>query len=239
LHRSLFPALLIASLACARPAIGQAADSGLCNAGADARRAIAACSAAIRADPGNAVAYNHRGTAHSRAGAFERALADYSEAVRLNPQYALAFRNRARVHFYRSDFAAAAADFAAAEAIDRGNAYALLWRYIAEARAGIVDRAGLHRALGGLREGWPKPLVLFYLNRLGADAVLAEARAEPARAAERLCEAHFFLGQERLLAGETAAAIAAFRRGAEVCPRDIVEHQAIRVELNRLGARAP
>lgn len=231
-------ASLVASLACAGSAGGQAG-SAACATGVDARRAIEACSAAIRADLGNALLYNRRGDVFTAAGAYARALADYTEAVRLNPQYALAFRNRARVHFYRADFAAAAADFAAAEAIDRGNAYALLWRYVAEARAGTVDRAGLHRAVAGLREGWPKPLVLYYLGRLGAEAVLAEAQAEPAKAAERLCEAHFFLGQERLLAGDAAAAVAALRQAGAVCPGNMVEHQATRVELNRLGARAP
>jgi lipoprotein NlpI len=140
-----------------------------------ADRAIADHTAALKIDPGNVVALNRRGEAHAQKGEFERAIADYSEAVRLNPRYPLAFRNRARVHFYRGNFDAAAEDFRTAEEIDPGNGYSLLWRYVAEARAGTVDRAGLHRGAGLVREGWPKPLVLHFLGSVTEAEMLAAA----------------------------------------------------------------
>ena len=194
--------------------------------------------AAIRLDPHNVAALNHRADAHGHKGDFDRALGDYGAAIGLNPRYALAFRNRARVYFYRGDFAAAAADFAAAEAIDPGSSYALIWRYIAEARSGTIDRAGLHRAAPALREGWPKPLVLHLLGRLDADAVLAAANApsDDRMRQEQACEAHFFIGQQHVLAGAEDAAIASLRRALALCPRHVVEYHATRVELRRIGA---
>lgn len=205
----------------------------------DAARAIKDYDAALKLDPTDVVALNRRGEARSRQADFARALADYDEAVRLNPRYPLAFRNRARIHFYRGDFAAAAEDFRAAEEIDHGNAYSLLWRFVAEARSGVVDQAGLERGAGQLREGWPKPLVLHYLGRLPQAEVLAAAAADPARRGEQECEAHFFLGQKHILAGAKEAAMAELRQAQGQCPRHMVEYHATRVELRRLGVAAP
>ena len=205
----------------------------------DAERAIKDYDAALKLDPADVMALNGRGEAHSRRADFARAFADYDEAVRLNPRYPLAFRNRARIHFYRGDFAAAAEDFRAAEGIDRGNAYSLLWRYVAEARAGTVDQAGLARGLPQLREGWPKPLVLNYLGRIDEAAVMAAAAADPAQRPERECEARFFLGQKHIIAGTSEAALAALRQAHAQCPRHMVEFHAARVELKRLGVAAP
>ncbi|HEY7610186.1 MAG TPA: tetratricopeptide repeat protein [Alphaproteobacteria bacterium] len=205
----------------------------------DAQRAIKDYDAALKLEPDDVVALNRRGEARSRQADFVGALADYDEAVRLNPRYPLAFRNRARIHFYRGDFAAAAEDFRSAEAIDRGNAYSLLWRYVAEARAGVVDQAGLERGSGQLREGWPKPLVLHFLGRLPRADVLATAAADTAKRQEQECEAHFFLGQKHILAAAKEAAVAELRQALTQCPGHMVEHHATRVELRRFGAAAP
>ncbi len=207
------------------------------NAG-QADRALADFTAALRIEPANVVALNRRGEAYARKGDFERAFADYGEAVRLNPRYPLAFRNRARIHFYRGSFDAAAEDFRIAEAADPGNGYSLLWRYVAEARAGTVDRAGLHRGAALVRDGWPKPLVLHFLGTVGEADMLAAATADPAARAERVCEARFFLGQKHILDGAREAAAAALRQALALCPAHMVEARAARVELERLGAAA-
>jgi lipoprotein NlpI len=205
----------------------------------EADRAIADLTQTLRFDPGDVVAFNRRGEAYSHKADFTRALADYDEAVRLNPRYPLAFRNRARLYFYRGDFAPAAEDFRTAEDVDRGNGYSLLWRYVAEARSGTVDQAGLYRGSLAVREGWPKPLVLHYLGRIGEDAVLAAASANAANRQEQECEAHFFLGQKHILGGANEPAIAALRQALARCPRHMVEFHATRVELRRLGVAAP
>lgn len=204
----------------------------------DTERAINDYDAALQLRPGDVIALNRRGEAYSNRAAFERAIADYDQAVRLNPRYPLAFRNRARIHFYRGDFTAAAEDFRTAESIDRGNSYSLLWRFVAEARAGVVDSAGLAFGWPRLREGWPKPLVAYFLGRIDEAAMLAAAANGPSRT-EQECEARFFLGQKQIIAGANDAAVAALRQALAQCPSHMVEHHATRVELKRLGAAAP
>jgi lipoprotein NlpI len=194
--------------------------------------------AAIGLAPGDVRALNLRGDALSRKGDFARALADYSEAIRLNPLYPLALRNRARIYFYRGDFAAAAEDFRTAEQVDRANGYSLLWRYVAEARAGFNDRAGLIDGFRLLREGWPKPIAQYYLARMSEALLLTMAAADRDKQRERECEAHFFIGQRHIVDGASGEAVAALRKALAVCPPEMVEHQAARVELGRLGAPA-
>jgi lipoprotein NlpI len=200
----------------------------------DTERAISDYDAALQLKPGDVVALNRRGEARTNRAEFERAVADYDQAVRLNPRYPLAFRNRARIHFYRGDFAAAAEDFRTAESIDKGNSYSLLWRYVAEARAGVVDSAGLAFGWPRLREGWPRPLVAYFLGRIDEAAMSAAAANGPNRV-EQECEARFFIGQRHLIAGEKDAATAALRQALAQCPAHMVEHHATKVELKRLG----
>lgn len=186
----------------------------------------------------SAEALNLSGDAAVRSGNLTRAFEQYSAAIGANPFHARALRNRARVHFYRADFVAAAEDFRIAGSVDSTNAYSLLWRYVAEARAGLDDRAGLAAGAGAVREGWPKPLVLFFLGRTKADAVFAAAAADPQLAAERMCEARFFLAQRHLLAAEKGDAAGQLRLAAEACPAGMVERHAARIELDRLNAAA-
>jgi lipoprotein NlpI len=181
------------------------------------------------------IVLNRRGEARSNRAEFERAIADYDQAVRLNPRYPLAFRNRARIHFYRGDFVAAAEDFRTAESIDRGNGYSLLWRYVADARAGVVDSAGLAFGWPRLRAGWPKPLVAYFLGRIDEAEMLTVAAADPAKRREQECEAFFFLGQKHVIAGANEPAIASLRQALAQCPHHLVEYHAARVELKRLG----
>jgi lipoprotein NlpI len=204
----------------------------------DTERAISDYNAALQLRPGDVIALNRRGEAYSNRAAFEQAIADYDQAVRLNPRYPLAFRNRARIHFYRGDFVAAAEDFRMAESIDRGNSYSLLWRYVAEARSGVVDSAGLAFGWQRLREGWPKPLVAYFLGRIDEAAMLAAAANGPSPI-EQACEARFFLSQQHIIAGAKVAAVAALRQALQQCPSHMVEHHATRVELQRLGVATP
>jgi lipoprotein NlpI len=186
----------------------------------------------------SAESLNARGDAAVRSGNLTRAFEHYTAAISVDPFHALAIRNRARVHFYRADFVAAAEDFRIATRVDPRNGYSLLWRYVADARSGVDDRAGLATGVAAVREDWPKSLVLLFLGRVEEEAVMAQAAAVPVMRPQRECEAHFFIAQRHLLAGDNAGAARLLRVAADRCPTGMVERHAARVELHRIEKAA-
>jgi hypothetical protein len=80
--------------------------------------AIAACSAAIKANPYDAEAYEGRGSAYARKGDNDRAIADYSEAIKLSPDYALPYFNRGLVLENKNQLQKALSDFQRAAELD-------------------------------------------------------------------------------------------------------------------------
>ena len=56
--------------------------------------ALAACSAAIKANPNDAEAFQGRGSAYVRRGENERAMADYNTAIKISPEFGLPYFNR-------------------------------------------------------------------------------------------------------------------------------------------------
>lgn len=200
------------------------------------------CAAWLAGAPGaaaqSAQALNERGDAAVRSGNLTRAFEHYTAAISVDPFYTTAIRNRARVHFYRADFVAAAEDFRIATRVDPRNGYSLLWRYVSDARSGVDDRAGLATGVMAVREDWPKPLLLLFLGRVEDEAVMAAAAAVPVMRPQRECEAHFFIAQRHLLAGDNAGAARLLRVAADNCPAGMVERHAARVERRRLEKAA-
>src|SRR5262245_36142509 len=77
----------------------------------DLDRAIADFDAAIRLDPGKAVAYSQRGNAWHSKGDQERALADYEAAIRIDPNNPAVFRDRGILWRRHGDLDRALVDF--------------------------------------------------------------------------------------------------------------------------------
>jgi lipoprotein NlpI len=118
-----------------------------------------------------------------------------------------------------------------------------LWRFVVEARSGRGGRAGLsafaEERLPEISDPWSRCLVESLLGSIGEDECLKRAEDEdPNVRARRLCEAGFYLGQVRMLRGDTAGARILFERGVEQDVRQCIEHWGSREELARteLGA---
>src|SRR5262245_5115076 len=77
----------------------------------DLDRAIADFDAAIRLDPGKAMAYGQRGNAWRSKGDQERALADYEAAIRIDPHNPAVFRDRGILWRRHGDLDRALVDF--------------------------------------------------------------------------------------------------------------------------------
>ena len=93
---------------------------------------ISSLSAAIQQNPGDASAYNVRGSAYGHAGLYKEALRDFDAALKLDPSFASAYANRALVHRRQGKINQAVADYGRAVQVDpqyapayvgRGNLY--------------------------------------------------------------------------------------------------------------------
>jgi Tfp pilus assembly protein PilF len=201
----------------------------------DFDRAIADLAEAIRLNPRDELAYRNRGKAHLAKGEFDRADADYHYAIRLNPKSASAFRDRGNLRFLTGDFVAAAEDMLRAmeapQDIDRERWIdAVLWRYLARARAGDDALPELKANVGRLKvRGWLSAIAL-HLGQLSPDATLAVAVNSDER-----CIANFHVGQWHLLKRDVAQARNALQNAVDTCTKIQIEHDVAAADLKRLA----
>ena len=83
---------------------------------------------------------------------------------------------------------------------------------------------------------WPLPIVHFYLGKIDENAMYAAAESADAKKKPgQLCEARFFAAEEKLLKGNSEAALPLLRAAEKECPATFYEAHAARAELKRLG----
>jgi len=195
----------------------------------DYDRAIADYDKALALDPKDAAAYYNRGIAYKNMGDPDRAIADYDKALALDPKDAAVYRSRGVALFDKGDFKRAAGDFLNATDI-RDDAYAMMFRHLARARAGENAASELEANAGRLKtKAWPYAAIELLLGRRRPDATLAAATTPG-----ETCEAHFYIGESLLLTGDTAGAGRSLRTAADTCPKNFDEFEAARAELARL-----
>ena len=85
-------------------------DKSDCRDGKTADLKIKGCSALIKTDTKDSIAYYNRGSAFQTKGDVDRAITDYDMAIGLKPDYAAAYENRARAYVSKGDYTRAVAD---------------------------------------------------------------------------------------------------------------------------------
>ena len=195
----------------------------------DTDRAISEFTTALMLDAGDTAAYRNRGDAYVDKGDFALAREDYDEAIRRAPGDPDAYRSRGYLQFYAGDFAAAADDLARVLAAEPSDTYAMIWGYLAAARAGAADAGRRLRPDASAAREWPGPVIDLFLGSRTAEAALAAA-STPAQQ----CEAQFYVGEWKLLHADKVGATAAWQAAVESCPRSFIERKGARAELNRL-----
>jgi tetratricopeptide (TPR) repeat protein len=195
----------------------------------DADRAISDFTTALMLDAGDAAAYRNRGNAYVEKGDLALAREDYDEAIRRAPGDADAYRSRGYLHFYAGEFLPAANDLARVVSAEPDDVYAMLWRHLAAARAGIsADDGGLARIASARLGDWPAPVIELMLASRTAEATLAAAGTPTQQ-----CEAQFYIGEWEILRGNTSGAAAAWRTAVDRCPRSFIEYKGAQAELTR------
>lgn len=157
---------------------------------------------------------------------FYRAACD--AVARDEPDNLTAFFLRGLAAELAGDGAAALADFDAVARREPRHFGAQLWRHIVAARLNRAEGDGFQDYLDqAALPPWPKALGELYLGLATPKDVLALAGKQPAAArAEALCAAHFHIGRQAELAGDSAAAMAAYRAALATGTTHVFEYRA-------------
>ncbi|HET7671424.1 MAG TPA: tetratricopeptide repeat protein [Burkholderiales bacterium] len=199
--------------------------------------ALADHSAAVEAAPGEAAVYLGRGRAWAAKGEFGKAALDFNATLKLQPEAWGALMNLGSLSAGNAEYGEADEQFGKVLEANASSPYVLLWKHLAQVRAAGADsarrataRQELARASLRITEkSVHAQLVEFYLGR-GDEAELRKA----GRNLVESCQAHYFLGQHHLIAGNQPRGAQLLGAVVRQCPALLQETWAARIELGRL-----
>lgn len=207
--------------------------------------AIANFNKAVRLDPGFVQAFEDLGSAKATKGDLDGAIADYNHAIQLDAKDIAAFEKRALTKQLKGDFGGALGDLIICGELappGEGRDYDHLSSWLVRVRLGQAAEANRELAayLGSRRDtagaDWVSKIGRFLLDQIGESALLADATssdAEKARAQQ--CEAWYYAGMKRLLAGDKKAAADCFNKCLSTQETTFNEYILARAELKSLG----
>lgn len=182
-------------------------------------------------------AYNLRALANSALGDADASLADYNAAVKLAPREATIYEERACAKFFKKDFDGSATDFTVALEQNPKLSRLVPFRALALLRAGKTGDARESLDAAAKAKSAPHPWLArledFLADRVDAETLLKDAaEMEPTAFRDaRLCEARFFIGQKKLVAGEADAAAEQFREALATNAFATTAYRGARFEL--------
>jgi lipoprotein NlpI len=189
----------------------------------------------IRLDPNYALAYFTRGRLSYMLGNGPAAIEDFSKAIKLNANEATSYFNRGVAYYVVGGRNAdAEADFRKAAEINPRDAYAALWRDLAERR----NNAPSHLAEATKQldmTTWPAPVIRHFLGELTVEQTSGAALdTDPNTKSAQTCEANFYSGEFALLKKNKREAQRLLKLAANTCPPSFVESTAALAELIQL-----
>jgi lipoprotein NlpI len=187
----------------------------------------------IRIEPNYAFAYFNRGRLSYMMGNSPNALEDFGKAIKFDAEDATAYFNRGVAYFVIGGrLPDAVADFKKAAELNPRDAYAALWRDLAERRNNNVTGHLAEAAKQLDMTVWPAPVIRQYLGELSAEQTVGAAvDNDPRTKLAQTCEANFYGGELALLKKNKKEAQRQLRLAADECPRSFVESTAAIAEL--------
>lgn len=187
----------------------------------DLAGAIADFSDAVASYPDYSRAYFARGRAEYLDGNLPAAIADYTRALDLNPRFPDARRHRAAARVLTRDWTGALEDYRQVcdlSEFDDQYTHLLIWAVrsrlgeTADADKELADYLGQHPTT--TPRGWLSGLADYLLGNIPEHDILiaANASSSPWINADRLCNAWFFIGIKKVVAGDNDAAADDFRK---------------------------
>jgi lipoprotein NlpI len=201
----------------------------------DVPRAMADMNESIRLDPNYAPAYFTRGRLSYMMGNNPAALEDFTKSIKFDAEDAAAYFNRGVAYYVVGGRTAdAVADFKKAAELNPKDAYAALWRDLAERRTNTASH--LAEAAKQLDMNvWPAPVIRHFLGELNAEQTFGAAfDTDPKTKLAQTCEANFYSGELALLKKNKKEAQRLIKLAASDCPQSFVESTAAVAELIQL-----
>jgi lipoprotein NlpI len=203
-------------------------------------RAIQDYDRAIALAPHDGTAFARRAHAYQEKRQYEHALADYEAAAQIDPTVDVD-RSRGFLFFYLGRMTQSAELFERYTKSHPDDIWAILFRYLAEAKIGnalFAARALESDAAGFSARAWPTPILEFHLGKIDEKAMFAAAHdPDPKLQHEKTCVANFHAGASRLFRAYVSGAVPLLRAAAKDCPPQLYESHAAQTELRRLGRK--
>ena len=199
----------------------------------DLKSAMTDLNESIRLDANYAAAYFTRGRVSYMLGNNPAALEDFTKAIRFDAEDETVYFNRGVAYYVVGGrLADAAADFKKASELNPKDAYAALWRDLAERRS---NNATIHLAEAAKQLDmtvWPAPVIRQFLGELSAEQTVgAAADSDPRTKLGQTCEANYYGGELALIKKNKKDALRQLRLAADECPRSFIESTAAIAEL--------
>jgi len=201
----------------------------------DVTHAMSDMNDTLRLDPNYALAYFVRGQISYLLGNAPAALEDFSKAIKLDADEASSYFNRGVAYYViggrNPD---AIADFKKAAELSPTDAYAALWRDLAERR----NNSPTHLAEAAKQLDmtvWPAPVIRHFLGQANIEQTYGAAfDTDPKIKAAQTCEANFYSGELALLTKNKKEAQRLLKLAADQCPPSFIEATAAVAELIQL-----
>lgn len=197
---------------------------------------------AIHLNPGFALAYHLRGHARADLGDLTEAIRDFTEAYALDTQDPEPLYDRACARYDLKQWKESLADFAlSAEKGPATRDYARIRMSLIRRRLGEPDDLAAYLERRPSRnepdDAWVVHLLRFVSGRTGEVDFLEHAYLDEKSMRSRLCQAWYYAGTLRLLAGNRPGATLYFQKCVDTDVRDYREYASAVVELEALRQR--
>ncbi len=181
-----------------------------------------AFNAALKINANDAGSHANRGHLWQIMGDHDQAIADLTRAIELNPDLPQPYINRSASRQIRGDWAGALSDLQQFCRLAPGSPntdYAHFWIWfirVQHNQQDVADREladALSQHWNGASGEWTSQIARFLLGQINENQFLAAASAtNPDQDRDQHCEAWYYAGMMRLLAGDKAVAVDDFRK---------------------------
>lgn len=204
--------------------------------------ALSDLDAVIHLNPRFSGAYNDRGGIKEMSGDLDGAIADFTEAINLDPRSHKEYCNRGLMKYAKGDLSGATDDFRRASELEPTNPYPEIFLWLVrnrQAQTAEADRqlsAYLDKHIERSADHWGAKVCSFLTGKLSEPEFLGGTGSYFAyREQGHQCEAWYYVGMKRLLAGDKTGAATSFEKSIATNSRSFQEYFLATFELKRMG----